>query len=412
MKLLKLSYRNIVINGWRSFTLASFIFMATLIVILFNAISFTIRGNMLGAVRYGLTADLQIRPGDTTEEDLFSIGATWEDMVYLEREEIEVVEKILDYVLKPDSYTPTIRIGVNLKYNENETNAMMIGLNLDAKAYQQKQQLVEGRYPEKANEMVLSKEQASNLEAQVGNTILINAFNKEEEFIQLEAKVVGIGDTEFLGGFGFELIYMDIKNARELSGLKRGEATDLLVYSSAPDIKKEKERLESLLEVQGTKGVFKVTQWQEMGGFLKAIIMMIIGELYAFIAIFMVIIGVLILNIIAIVLTERRKEIGTLRAIGFNRRQVLIIFVSEMVLVAVIGAVLGEVVALLILLELGQYTLTIYPPMDSIMGASYRLGFEPLSLLQTLGIMCLFTLVTALVPCYKATKERPVEILR
>ncbi len=412
MKLLKLSYKNIVVNGWRSFTLGFFIFMATLIVIFFNAIAFTIKDNMLQAVRYELTADLQIRPGDTTEEDLFSIGATWEDMVYLEREETEALEKILDYALKPDSYTPVIRLGANLKYNENEANAMMIGLDLDSKTYQQKQHLVEGRYPEKANEVVLSKSQASDLEAQVGDTILVNAFDKEDEWIQLEAKVVGIGDIEFLGSFGFELIYMDIKNARELSGLELGEATDLLVYSSAPDIKKEKERLESLIDAQGSKGVYKITQWQEMGGFLKAIMMMIIGELYAFIGIFMVIIGVLILNIIAIVLTERRKEIGTLRAIGFNRRQVLILFVSEMVLVAVIGAVLGEGVALLILLKLGQYTLTIYPPMDNIIGTSFRLGFEPLSLLQTMGIMCLFTLVTALVPCYKATKERPVEILR
>jgi putative ABC transport system permease protein len=62
-------------------------------------------------------------------------------------------------------------------------------------------------------------------------------------------------------------------------------------------------------------------------------------------------------NTMAMTVRERTKEVGTLKAIGFNRGTIAALFLSEALLVATIGAVIGIGGALLIFrsIDLGTY---------------------------------------------------------
>ena len=97
---------------------------------------------------------------------------------------------------------------------------------------------------------------------------------------------------------------------------------------------------------------------------------------------------------------ERTAEIGLLRAIGTSRHQLLSLFLGEAILLAVLGAIGGIALAMLIL------TITaILAPAFPIQPSPLYLG---LSLLISAGI----GLISGIGPAWKASALSPIEALR
>lgn len=126
-------------------------------------------------------------------------------------------------------------------------------------------------------------------------------------------------------------------------------------------------------------------------------------------AISLLVAGIGIMNIMIVSLIERTREIGILKAVGMKSRTVLSIFLTESVIIGLIGAVIGIlsgwVLANSVALFLGRGgvmggALTITPVLtiEVILGA---LGFG-------IGISVIF----ALYPAWRASKLKPVEALR
>lgn len=115
-------------------------------------------------------------------------------------------------------------------------------------------------------------------------------------------------------------------------------------------------------------------------------------------------IGVLgIANTMAMSVFERTREIGILRALGWKRRQVLVLIQLEAAVLGLGGGVLGIVVGLIALRVLAQL-----PQTASIVSASV-----PIVLLaEALGIAILAGLVAGAVPAWRGAKLSPVEALR
>ena len=149
MKLFNISLKNITGNIWRSMTMTIFLFLTSLILVVSNALLFTVKENMQAAIRGSLSGELQIRPIETEETDLFPMGNTWDDLVYLTSEEVNKIEEILDYQIKPRAYTPCIRAGGKLVSEEEETSAMVMGIDLSVTEYQKTLLLKEGHYATK-----------------------------------------------------------------------------------------------------------------------------------------------------------------------------------------------------------------------------------------------------------------------
>ncbi len=109
-------------------------------------------------------------------------------------------------------------------------------------------------------------------------------------------------------------------------------------------------------------------------------------------------------------LIERTREIGILKALGMKSRTVLLIFLTESVIIGLIGAVIGivsgwvlaNVVALVLgrggLIDGGGLTITPLLSPEVILGA---LAFG-------IGVSVVF----ALYPAWRASKLKPVEALR
>jgi putative ABC transport system permease protein len=114
-----------------------------------------------------------------------------------------------------------------------------------------------------------------------------------------------------------------------------------LLYAPEADGDAVAERAKELLERRHGSEDFTITtqdQMMEVLGSVLDVLTMAIGALGG---ISLVVGGIGILTIMTIAVRERRREIGLLRALGAARRQILVLFLSEAVVLALLGGLAG-----------------------------------------------------------------------
>jgi putative ABC transport system permease protein len=85
----------------------------------------------------------------------------------------------------------------------------------------------------------------------------------------------------------------------------------------------------------------------------------------------LIVAGVLIMNVMLVAVSQRTREIGLLKALGANRRQITRLFLTEAVILAMFGAVTGTVLGYVaVALMKGLYPdLDFTPPLWAVAGA-------------------------------------------
>lgn len=111
----------------------------------------------------------------------------------------------------------------------------------------------------------------------------------------------------------------------------------------------DKEQLRKNLE-EATKEliVVQVVSGQEMADQTAGLIDQMLSILYALLALAVIIAILGIINTLTLGVIERRQEIGMLRAVGTQRRQIRTMIILEAVQIAVFGAVMGMGIGLLL----------------------------------------------------------------
>jgi putative ABC transport system permease protein len=152
-----------------------------------------------------------------------------------------------------------------------------------------------------------------------------------------------------------------------------------------------------------------VTTWKdEMGDFQK--FMSGVNVLTAIlITVLMVVVIIGIINTLAIAIRERTREIGTLRAIGMQRRKVLWLFVLEMALLALVGTGTGALVGALAGAGLTAAGIHVPDAMQMFL-VQEKLAFvvEPGRVVGYVLELSLLVVLASLLPARRAARLKPV----
>jgi ABC-type lipoprotein release transport system permease subunit len=150
------------------------------------------------------------------------------------------------------------------------------------------------------------------------------------------------------------------------------------------------------------------TSDDEMGDFKKFVAgLRIVTLLLGIVLMFVVVIG--ILNTLAIAIRERTREIGTLRAIGMQRRKVLWLFLLETGLLGLSGAGAGALLGAAVALALNAARIAL-PEAAQIFLAQEQLTFrlEPRFILQLVLALAGVTVLASIFPARRAARLKPV----
>ncbi len=117
-------------------------------------------------------------------------------------------------------------------------------------------------------------------------------------------------------------------------------------------------------------------------------------------AISLVVAGILIMNVMLVVVAQRRPEIGLLKALGASRRQILLLILAEATLLSLMGAALGLLVGLI-----GSWAIhASFPDLQTT---------PPLwAVLAAIGVALITGLLFSLMPARQAARLDPVLALQ
>jgi ABC-type antimicrobial peptide transport system permease subunit len=207
-------------------------------------------------------------------------------------------------------------------------------------------------------------------------------------------RIVGIYET----GDAFEdsAALLRLEDAQELLGKDR-QVSLFYIRLKEPDLRARlEERVIRQWPDLKLSGTSEFADKQSMQAILRAFVWVIGG-------LAIVIGGVGMLNAQLMAVFERTREIGVLRAMGWNSRRVLGMILGESVLVCLAGGVLGILLGWLLLMGLSQITV--------LMGTQTG-NIRPGLIAQAMLVVLVLGLIGGLYPAWRASRLAPVEALR
>jgi len=169
---------------------------------------------------------------------------------------------------------------------------------------------------------------------------------------------------------------------------------------SAATVDRVAQRVQQILESRHRPGAsYHVDTLTAILNAVKNISLILSGVLFLVSAITLIISGIGIMNIMLVTVTERTREIGVRLAVGAAPREILIQFLTEAVIVSLVGGSIGILLGVAI-------------PTSVQLFADIRIPISPVAILVAFGVSCLVGLVFGILPANRAAHLSPTEALR
>ena len=214
-------------------------------------------------------------------------------------------------------------------------------------------------------------------------------------------RVIGVMESkgQMLGFDLDDAVYIPAAKSMELFNRESLMEIDVL-YKSELQAEEVKNKLKQVIMARHGDEDFTVVTQQQMLEVLSSVLDILTFAVGALGGISLVVGGVGILTIMTIAVKERTAEIGLLNALGAKRRQILLLFLSEAMLLSVFGGVLG----LLLGWSIAELIHNIVPAIP--VHTSWQFALLAVLLAMIVGLLA------GVMPARKAAGMNPVDALR
>ncbi|MGA2141171.1 MAG: FtsX-like permease family protein [Brevinematales bacterium] len=184
------------------------------------------------------------------------------------------------------------------------------------------------------------------LSGELGDTFTIMATMKGKGLNGIDVKLKGVIDLGEADARNKMYGLVNLDRAQHLLGV--GQSVDRLLVMLDNTAKMQKVEPE-IREICSNNGL-EYRRWDELAVVFKGIRDMFKMNEYILCGIIISILTFIIANTMSMNLLERMREIGTIRALGTNRKRVMYIFLAESSLIGLIGSFAGIILGLLLAL--------------------------------------------------------------
>jgi lipoprotein-releasing system permease protein len=298
--------------------------------------------------------------------------------------------------------------GVALQLNENvfirngvsKTSASLSSIETvnENDLFETEKYIIEGDLSEldkRSDGIILGVGLAQKIGVKTGNTISVTTF----EDVSKTFKVIGLIESGNKGADKTRAL-ISIQTARQLFSKNKSYATDVLVntydYNNARVVGEKVSKLTD----------YKVASWQEGNGQLVSSSLLRDILAIAVSLTILIVAGFGIYNIMNMTVNEKIKEIAILKAMGFNGKDVIEIFLTQSVAIGLIGGFVGLFLGNIIvqILDIVPFTIASHNTLP----VEYNIK----DYILAFSFGTIITLIAGYLPSRKAAKVDPVEILR
>lgn len=286
--------------------------------------------------------------------------------------------------------------------------------------------IIEGEYDLSGSALLIGREFAHGMELQVGDRVAIFSPSSVEKIhrtrgqtnaevpIPEEFVIRGIFDVGF-NEYNASIVVTSLRNSQQLYEFDENSAHGLQVMLRDPF---QSEVVRGQLQ-KALGENFDILTWTEENPQIFNALAVEKNMMFFLLFFIMIVAGFGIVNCQITFVVQKTREIGILKALGANNRQVLWIFLSQSVIVGFLGVGLGFGFAMLALSYRNEFLafMNRMTGFELLPAAIYQIYELPASIQSgDIAIICGTAFVTCvlagLFPAWKASRLQPVEALR
>jgi len=334
----------------------------------------------------------------------------------------------LDTVIKqPDSLAAIVRkipgvkaVTGRLKFPSRLSNGVdelpVIGIGIDLQSektvFETPRAVIAGAFLDGPDQVLIGAELAGDLKVKVDDilTVLVRDRNGTYNAFDLEVRGLLITGHPLLDR---NAVLMDLETARNLMAMP-GRITELCVMTA--DNPKRIAAIKTEILSRIGPG-YEIYAWDELNAAIFRImgIKRFFGFLVGLAVLIIAAIG--IINTMLMAVMERVPEIGTLKALGFSNRAIIMMFLYEGGLIGAIGSAVGTFFGLMISIYLSTVGLDFSRKLGGAdfnipMKMVFRGEINPATVLLVFAFGVAVSVLVTLLPVRRAAKLEPADALR
>ena len=424
-QLLLIAARNLLQHRRRTLLLGGAVTFTTFLLVMMVGLTHGIRTTILETATILMSGHLNVGGFyKVTAGQSAPVVTNAEEIVALIRREVPEVEAV---ALRGRGYamlvspTSSIQMGVG-------------GIDVEKEPrFRQVVKVLDGSMDEmtKPNTLMLFKDQADKLEVKAGDVVTISAPTLRGVSNTVDVRVAVVAQN--LGLLSAFNVYVPNQTLRGLYQLNDQASGVVQLYiRDVGKVREVQARLRKVLEGGGhtlmdadpqafwfkfekvnreawTGQKLDVTSWEDELSFLDWMLSGLTALSIVLIGLLLLVVCVGLMNTLWIAIRERTREIGTLRAIGMQRRRVMVMFLLEALMLSLGGVAVGTAVALLV--QMGLNAAHIHVPLGVqfvLMRDTLTFNADPLAVARGVAIIVGATMLVSVIPSFLAARLRPV----
>ena len=356
--ILRLALRNIGRNKRRTFFTLLILLSGLTAINLFQGYQTDTLSSLADGAVYGeALGHLVVLPRGGLERRLIA-----EADAVLSGEDLQRIEDALTEV--PDVAFVAPRLLINGLITNGQVSLVFYGLGMEPALYQRLRERFSFRgqgsqlTPDEPNGGMVAEQLAAILDLSLIDDVTLFSTTLKGRINAIDMDVIGIYDTGS-AATNDKYIVTPIDVARSLYRFD-GAHEVAVVLAEGSDPARAASVIESAIREQGLD--VEVRDWESMSAFFRGV-RELYGMIFGFIALVVMVVALMsVLNTMTMVVLERVREIGILRALGMRPGAVQRLFVVEGILIGLIAAACAVVLTLVIGAGINAAEITYTPP--------------------------------------------------
>jgi putative ABC transport system permease protein len=242
------------------------------------------------------------------------------------------------------------------------------------------------------------------LKAALGDEIVLLLQDRNNMQQAVIAQLVGVVDYG-LPNMNARMAWMDFRTLQKTLHLDEETSEIAFRVRDQGRVDAIRDELSRVLDSE-----YFVETWLDLSPFFRDIMGLQNIVFGAVLVIIFVIVIAAIVNTSLMTVMERTREIGTLMALGYRRKHILLLFLGEASVIGLTGGIAGVVFVAILMSILGRVGIVMKLPGQQVATVLYP-QVQPAFIAMVLGLAVGSALVAGLLPAWRASRMKPVQAL-
>jgi len=251
------------------------------------------------------------------------------------------------------------------------------------------------------NGVIVGKELALQFGLGVGSDLLIHSPAGKPRTL----RITGIFDSGIYD-YDFRFLFVNLKTAQQILGMENRITAIAVKLDNLYSADKAKNQLANSLGAG-----YMVKSWMEMNENFFAALKLEKLTMFIILTLIILVAAFNIASTLIVMVVEKTKDIGILKALGVSRSGIRRIFTYEGLTIGILGTAIGSLSGIFLCALLKKYQFIKLPPVYSIEKLPVQIVFWPDIFVIIISALAI-TLIATIYPASKAAGLKPVEALR